>query len=61
MTRHFTVAQIVELHATLEKFKEGTGRWNKSQETLRREHEEAKRVAAREKSPQKVPHQRKTA
>jgi integrase len=42
MTRHYTVAQIVELHAALEKIKEDTGRWNKSLATLRREHEQAR-------------------
>jgi hypothetical protein len=30
MTRHYSMAQIVELHAALEKIKEDTGRWNKS-------------------------------
>ena len=41
MTRHYSMAQIVELHAALEKITEDTGRWNKSLATLRREHEEA--------------------
>jgi hypothetical protein len=45
MTRHYNVAQIVELHAALEKIKEDAGGWNKSLLTLRREHEE--RRAAR--------------
>jgi integrase len=40
MTRHYSVAQIVELHAALEKIKEDSGRWNKSLATLRREQEE---------------------
>jgi len=50
MTRHYSVAQIVELHAALEKIKDGQrpegaagGRWNKSLATLRREREEAAR------------------
>lgn len=57
MTRHYSMAQIVELHAALEKIKEDTGRWNKSLATLRREHEEAAaaRVTLGEKSPPKVP------
>lgn len=46
MTRRYSVAQIVELHAALEKTKEDSGRWNKSLATLRREHDEAKRAAA---------------
>lgn len=41
MTHHYSVAQIVELHAALEKIKEDTGRWNKSLATLRREQEAA--------------------
>ena len=55
MTRHYSVAQIVELHAALEKIKEDTGRWNKSLATLRREHEEAKRVALEGESHPKSP------
>jgi integrase len=67
MTRHYSVAQIVELHAALEKIKEDSGRWNKSLATLKREHEEAKRgtrgslEVRRNESPPKVPQQRKTA
>jgi len=56
MTHHYSVAQIVELHAALEKVKDDNGRWNKSLLTLRREQE-----AAREKSPPTVPQQEKTA
>ena len=41
VTCHYSMAQIVELHAALEKIKEDTGRWNKSLATLRREREEA--------------------
>ena len=55
------MAQIVELHAALEKIKEDTGRWNKSLATLRREHEEAVRGTAGEESPPIGPQQRKTA
>lgn len=64
MTRHYSVAQIVELHAALEKIKEDTGRWNKSLATLRREQEEAARGAdfagLGDFSPPRVPQQRKT-
>ena len=64
MTRHYNVAQIVELHAALEKIKEDRGRWNKSLATLRREQEEAARgadfAAVGDFSPPKVPQQRKT-
>jgi Phage integrase family len=55
MTRHYSMAQIVELHAALEKIKEDTGRWNKSLATLRREHEEAVRGTLGGKSPPRVP------
>ncbi len=40
MTHHYSLAQIDELHAALEKIKADTGRWNKSLATLRREHEQ---------------------
>jgi hypothetical protein len=43
MTRHYSVAQIVELHSALKKIKEDTGRWNKSLATLKQEHEATKR------------------
>ena len=39
MTRHYSVAQVAELHAALEKIKEDCGRWNKSLAMLRREQE----------------------
>ena len=39
MTRHYSVARIVELHAALEKVKEDSWRWNKSLRMLRREQE----------------------
>ena len=57
MTRHRNVAQIVELHAALEKVKEDSGHWNKSLQTLRRE-QEGQRAKA---TPPKVPQKRKTA
>jgi hypothetical protein len=56
MTRHYSMAQIVELHAAVEKIKEETGRWNKSLATLRREHEEAVRgTLGGKKSPKSPP------
>ena len=68
MTRHYSVAQVVELHAALEKIKEDSGRWNKSLAMLRREQEEAARLARKglgnspgDGNPPKVPQQRKTA
>ena len=57
MTRHYSVAQIVELHGALEKITDDAGQWNKSLATLRRE-QEATRAEA---TPPKVPGQRKTA
>jgi integrase len=57
MTHHYSVAQIVELHAALEKVKDDSGRWNKSLLTLRREQE----AARGELGPPKVPQQEKTA
>lgn len=57
MTHHYSVAQIVELHAALEKVKNDNGRWNKSLATLRKE-QEGRRGDA---TPPKVPQQRKTA
>ncbi len=65
MTRHYGVAQVVELHAALEKIKEDSGRWNKSLAMLRREQEESARLARKglgeslgDESPPKVPHDR---
>ena len=52
MTRHYSVAQIVELHAALEKVKEDSGRWNKSLQTLRREQEGQRAEATPPKVPQ---------
>jgi hypothetical protein len=57
MTRHYSVAQIVELHSALEKVKQDSGRWNKSLRTLRRE-QEGQRAEA---TTPKVPEKRKTA
>ena len=56
MTHHYSVAQVVELHAALEKVKDDAGRWNKSLATLRREQEAARGEA----TPPEVPGQRKT-
>lgn len=56
MTQHYSMGQIVELHAALEKAKDDAGSWNKSLATLRREQEESRAVI-----PRKVPAQRKTA
>lgn len=56
MTQHYSVAQIVEIHSSLEKIKDDTGRWNKSLAMLRREQQEGRGDA----SPPKVPQQRKT-
>lgn len=56
MTQHYSMGQIVELHAALEKAKDDAGRWNKSLAMIRREQEEA-----REATPRKLPAQRKTA
>jgi len=40
MTHHYSVAQIVEIHAALEKIKEDTGRWNQSLAMLKAEQRE---------------------
>lgn len=56
MTHHYTVAQVVEIHAALEKIKDDSGRWNISLAMLKREQEEG----AGNASPPKVPQQRKT-
>ena len=52
MTQHYSMAQIVELHAAAEKIKADNGRWNKTLATLRQEQEEAKRGNV---SPPEVP------
>jgi len=56
MTHHYTVAQVVEIHAALEKIKDDSGRWNISLAMLKREQE----AAGGDASPPKVPQQRKT-
>jgi len=56
MTLPYSVAQLREIHAALEKIKDDTGRWNKSLAMLRREQEGRNGDA----SPPKVPRQRKT-
>lgn len=55
MTQHYSVAQIVELRAALEKIKADSGRWNKTLATLRQEQEEATREKL---SPPKVPQEK---
>ena len=40
MTQHYSMAQIAELHAALEKIAADTGRWNKTLSTLRQEQAE---------------------
>lgn len=52
MTQHYSVAQLAELHAALEKIKVDSGRWNKTLATLRHEQEERN---LRESTPPKVP------
>ena len=52
MTRHYSIAQIVELHAAVEKIKADHGGFNKTLTTLRLEHEARKQGKA---SPPKVP------
>ncbi len=55
MTQHYSMAQIVELHAALEKIKADSGKWNKTLATLRQEQEEATRAKL---SPPKVPQEK---
>lgn len=52
MTQHYSMAQLVELHAALEKIEEDTGVWNKTLATLRAEHQARETGEA---SPPKVP------
>lgn len=68
MTRHYSVAQVAELHAALDKIKESSWRWNKSLAILRREQEWAARLARKglaetlgDESPPKVPHAKKNS
>ena len=60
ITRHYTVAQIVELHGALEKIKNDSGRWNKSLATLRQEHEDRRKEQRGAKVPQSPPRKRST-
>jgi hypothetical protein len=53
MTHHYSMAQIVELHAALEEIKEDTGRWNKGLATHKLEQEATRRDASLPKSPRK--------
>lgn len=55
MTQHYSMAQIVELHAALEKIKADSGKWNKTLATLRQEQEEATREKL---GPPKVPQEK---
>jgi len=55
MTHPYSVAQIVELHAALEKIKDDAGRWNKSPAMLK-----PQQRGMGDASP-KSPNQRKTA
>ncbi|HZF80320.1 MAG TPA: tyrosine-type recombinase/integrase [Rubrivivax sp.] len=57
MTHHYSMAQIVELYAALEKIKEDSGVWNKSLATLKLEQQAAKRDLSHAKPTQ----QKKTA
>ncbi|URI08370.1 tyrosine-type recombinase/integrase [Aquincola tertiaricarbonis] len=42
MTHHYSMAQIVEIHAALEKIRDDSGRWNKSLATLKLEQQQAR-------------------
>lgn len=57
MTRHYSVAQLVELHSAMEKISKKSGQRNRSLATSRAEQEAARGNA----TPPKVPQQRKTA
>ena len=52
MTQHYSMAQIAELHAALEKIAADSGRWNKTLSTLRQE--QAERML-RQANPPKIP------
>ena len=58
LDRPATLAQVVEIHAALEKIKDDSGRWNISGAMLKRELEEG--TGTGNASPPKVPPQRKT-
>ena len=55
MTQHYSMAQIAELHAALEKVKADSGRWNKTLASLRQEQEER---ALGEPTPPKIPREK---
>ncbi len=62
MTRHYSMAQIVELHAALEKIKEDTGRWNKSPgDTAARARRSSAGDSGGKKSPKSPPSKEKRA
>lgn len=58
MTHHYSTAQIVEIHAALEKVKDDCGRWNKSLATLKLEQQAAQWHGL---NPRKIPAEKKTA
>ena len=60
ITLHYSIAQIVEFHAALEKIREDNGRWNKSIAMLKREQEAAGGMRVPQKSPTSDRAQRKT-
>jgi integrase len=53
MTQHYSMGQLVELHESLEKIKQDSGRWNKSLATLRREQQALREMTDPPKVPQK--------
>ena len=53
ITPHYSVAQVVELHAALEKVRADDGRWNKSIAMLKREQEAAGGVRVPKSPPRK--------
>ena len=53
MTQHYSMGQLVELHDSLEKIKQDSGRWNKSLATLRREQQALREMTDPPKVPQK--------
>ena len=57
MTHHYSTAQVVELHAALEKIKADDGQWNKSLATLKMEQKAVRGWL----SPPKVPQEREMA
>ena len=59
MTHHYSMAQIVEIHAALEKIANDSGHWNKSLATLKLEQQQREEATKVDASPPKVPHQRK--